>query len=100
MSVKCPDVLWILLGIFAGLVLPVQTLVNTRLRASTGTPFSSSLISFAVGTMTLLVIATAVTGGEFGISRAFGEPLWIWFCLLYTSPSPRDVEESRMPSSA
>ena len=34
---------------------------------------------------------------------------WGWFeifnvwandCLLYTSPSPRDVEESRMPSSA
>ena len=24
----------------------------------------------------------------------------IWSCLLYTSPSPRDVEESRMPSSA
>ena len=23
-----------------------------------------------------------------------------WSCLLYTSPSPRDVEESRMPSSA
>ena len=29
--------------------------------------------------------------------------LWIQrinACLLYTSPSPRDVEESRMPSSA
>ena len=25
---------------------------------------------------------------------------WSWACLLYTSPSPRDVEESRMPSSA
>ena len=24
----------------------------------------------------------------------------IFICLLYTSPSPRDVEESRMPSSA
>ena len=24
----------------------------------------------------------------------------IYGCLLYTSPSPRDVEESRMPSSA
>ena len=24
----------------------------------------------------------------------------ILVCLLYTSPSPRDVEESRMPSSA
>ena len=23
----------------------------------------------------------------------------VTFCLLYTSPSPRDVEESRMPSS-
>ena len=28
-------------------------------------------------------------------------PAWLaWLCLLYTSPSPRDVEESRMPSSA
>ena len=27
-------------------------------------------------------------------------PDWDRDCLLYTSPSPRDVEESRMPSSA
>ena len=26
--------------------------------------------------------------------------LWIWRCLLYTSPSPRDQRGSRMPSSA
>ena len=33
--------------------------------------------------------------------RAKGVPaLQITTCLLYTSPSPRDVEESRMPSSA
>ena len=30
-----------------------------------------------------------------GVEVIFGYP-----CLLYTSPSPRDVEESRMPSSA
>lgn len=71
--------LWILLGILAGLVLPIQTLVNTRLRTSTGTPFSSSMISFAVGTVTLLIVATAVTGGNYGIAQAFNEPLWIWF---------------------
>ena len=32
-----------------------------------------------------------------------GEDTWfdlVMGCLLYTSPSPRDVEESRMPSSA
>ena len=25
---------------------------------------------------------------------------WPYFCLLYTSPSPRDRQKSRMPSSA
>ena len=29
-----------------------------------------------------------------------GDPVGSRTCLLYTSPSPRDVEESRMPSSA
>ena len=30
----------------------------------------------------------------------FGMGCFWGVCLLYTSPSPRDVEESRMPSSA
>ena len=29
-----------------------------------------------------------------------GQPLMVQFCLLYTSPSPRDRQKSRMPSSA
>ena len=38
----------------------------------------------------------------FLISRVFDKEIneVFKFCLLYTSPSPRDVEESRMPSSA
>ena len=32
-----------------------------------------------------------ITGGSTGIGKA---------CLLYTSPSPRDKRQSRMPSSA
>ena len=45
-----------------------------------------------------------------GISKLISKPLkeklkfdaqrLNYICLLYTSPSPRDVEESRMPSSA
>ena len=31
---------------------------------------------------------------------AFDKILWIDSCLLYTSPSPRDLSTSRMPSSA
>ena len=34
------------------------------------------------------------------LSYSYGRALLAHACLLYTSPSPRDVEESRMPSSA
>ena len=32
--------------------------------------------------------------------KSYAESAKAMLCLLYTSPSPRDVEESRMPSSA
>ena len=32
--------------------------------------------------------------------KVFSSNYELYGCLLYTSPSPRDVEESRMPSSA
>ena len=36
-----------------------------------------------------------------GLSRLLADTYVLYGnCLLYTSPSPRDVEESRMPSSA
>ena len=36
-----------------------------------------------------------------GIDEGFGQYLrMLWYCLLYTSPSPRDKRQSRMPSSA
>ena len=34
------------------------------------------------------------------VDGVFAESVKMRSCLLYTSPSPRDVEESRMPSSA
>ena len=37
---------------------------------------------------------------EYATTPAFSQPSGYYSCLLYTSPSPRDVEESRMPSSA
>ena len=50
---------------------------------------SNNLILIAVGYIALLLT------WFFGVSDKV-----FYFCLLYTSPSPRDVEESRMPSSA
>ena len=36
----------------------------------------------------------------YGLNSVIHPGTLIYTCLLYTSPSPRDVEESRMPSSA
>ena len=36
----------------------------------------------------------------YGINTGFGSLAQTNICLLYTSPSPRDAHESRMPSSA
>ena len=35
-----------------------------------------------------------------GPMDTYMEQEYPWFCLLYTSPSPRDRQKSRMPSSA
>ena len=41
----------------------------------------------------LQMISACCAGAEIKVSD-------IKYCLLYTSPSPRDAHESRMPSSA
>ena len=47
-------------------------------------------------------LISSIPGNEFGTTNvsftSYVQELLT--CLLYTSPSPRDVEESRMPSSA
>ena len=47
---------------------------------------------------------SAAQGGISAALGNMGEDDWRWHmydtCLLYTSPSPRDREKSRMPSSA
>ena len=73
------------------------------------------LISFVYGFLIMLlgptifsILGAIINSGE---GRGVFEIFWslfsiqiyfypFYYCLLYTSPSPRDVEESRMPSSA
>ena len=45
----------------------------------------------------LVVLVTACTQAVVGFGFAL---LTVPICLLYTSPSPRDRQKSRMPSSA
>ena len=48
------------------------------------------------------VTARQIEATRISISRRVRKvgKMWIRICLLYTSPSPRDVSSSRMPSSA
>ena len=38
--------------------------------------------------------------GRFKLEKTIAYQEGLWHCLLYTSPSPRDLSTSRMPSSA
>ena len=68
-------------------------------------------VRFAVAATSLSLVGGAVLGvlasrrwwDLLDLPHAISSPLQVGtrsLCLLYTSPSPRDVEESRMPSSA
>ena len=46
-----------------------------------------------------LVLSTPITYNQF-VEVEWAELPWYAICLLYTSPSPRDRQKSRMPSSA
>ena len=54
----------------------------------------------APGTTGMLVNGTEISNYKSGDVIFFGGVESIDVCLLYTSPSPRDMRRSRMPSSA
>ena len=65
----------------------------------------SSVLSFRMGAPLLLVfLGVGLLAGEDGIGGIDFDDAqiayWGCSCLLYTSPSPRDLSTSRMPSSA
>ena len=56
--------------------------------------------SVAVALTVAAVAATTAIAWSVCVSVSIPVRIMLVCCLLYTSPSPRDVEESRMPSSA
>ena len=65
-------------------------------------PFIGNLIWLPIGAMSLCfllfgfrVVVAAILAAQFSEFWFHSQP-----CLLYTSPSPRDRQKSRMPSSA
>lgn len=83
-------ILYLLTGFIVGMGLSMQTSINGRLRKSVGSPFLTSLISFAVSTVFIAILAYIQTNTLIIPADFFHhQPLWIWFggffgCIFLT----------------
>ena len=68
--------IWAFLALLAGAMLPIQAGVNAELARLVGQPVRSALISFAVGTGALLLLAFALTGPSWPWGRMRTLPFW------------------------
>jgi transporter family-2 protein len=66
------------LAIVAGAMIPFQAGVNVALSRFVGGPSRAALISFAIGTVALLVVSLLATRGLPTLSRASDAPWWVW----------------------
>ena len=69
---------FLLLAVLAGSALPFQAGINARLATFVGGPIRASAISFAVGTLVLLVVALIATRGVASTGRLGSVPWWGW----------------------
>ncbi|MEO8090603.1 MAG: DMT family transporter [Gemmatimonadales bacterium] len=71
-------ILFLLLALAAGALLPVQAGVNAQLRSALGSPVAAALISFVVGTVGLATIAILLRT-PLPLARAWGATTpWQW----------------------
>ena len=69
----------IILGFLAGVGLPIQTSVNTRLRKKVVSPYNASLVSFVVALLFLSALLLITGQGlHIPLAQLLNEPAWIW----------------------
>jgi transporter family-2 protein len=71
--------LFILLALLAGISVPTQAGINAQLGLWTKSPVLASTISFAVGTLTLVVYSLVTRIPLPLMASAGNHPWWIWF---------------------
>lgn len=69
--------LFIIIALALGAVLPMQAAINSRLAKTAGSPIMSAFVSFAVGTIALMLFL--VISGQFKFGYVSSQsPWWIW----------------------
>ena len=71
------DILWILLALVAGTMLPIQGALNTRLGREGQSPFHASMISFIIGALSV-ALYVALTRQSVSWSGLKGAPAYAW----------------------
>jgi bacterial/archaeal transporter family-2 protein len=69
--------LFIAMALALGAVLPIQAAINARLAKTAGSPVMSAFISFAVGTIALMLFLIITGQFNFRFISA-NSPWWIW----------------------
>ena len=68
----------LLVALVAGAVLPVQTAVNNKMAVAVGSPVLGALVSFAVGTISILVYSIASGEPLSSLSNSRDAPAIAW----------------------
>lgn len=74
----------IAIGLVIGIGLPMQTSINSKLRAALGSPFWASLVSFGIGTL-FLAVMTMIDHRLPWVSMNLvaHQPVWLWLGGLF-----------------
>jgi bacterial/archaeal transporter family-2 protein len=67
-----------LLGIFAGILVPIQTALNAQLGRTAGHPITTTLIVFIVGVVACLIALLAIRPATPQLATFAQVPLWAW----------------------
>lgn len=70
--------LFVLIALAIGIVLPMQAGINAQLRIWVGHPIHAALISFSVGTLALFASASALRLPWPSVSHLGQAPWWAW----------------------
>ena len=68
----------ILFALVAGMLVPIQAVLNTKMGRALGDPVFAALISFSVGTVSLFIYALVVQMDWGAIRQASGLPWMVW----------------------
>ena len=72
-----PRFLYIVMALALGAVLPIQAAINARLAKTAGNPVMAAFVSFAVGTIALMLLL--ILSGQFQFKFVSSQsPWWIW----------------------